>query len=311
LRVLYFPIYETGYQRLQKVGKRGLREAFGRVGDVLEVDYVNEPFDIETLMRAFRPDVLFTQVHGIDKLTTAHIKAARAASPDTLVVNWIGDVWRRCYLEGGMAEYHSLCDLVLGVNADVLAEVETLTGTPARYWQVSFEQATDYPLAETDDLVFLGSAYHPKRTALGEVLQAFGAVVHGSGWTFPTVTNSTYNFQAARLAYQSAKLAISDDSHDARGFVSDRIFSALAAGGAMLLQERIRGLDELTGLRAGVHYIEYVGFDDLREKITYWLDPKRDKKRRAIAATARDYVREHHSFDARVRELWSIIGGLT
>ena len=61
-----------------------------------------------------------------------------------------------------------------------------------------------------------------------------------------------------------------------RGYVSNRIFEALAAG-AFLLHQEVPGLDELLGLEDGVHYVAWTDFDDLHHKVQYWLRDRNGK----------------------------------
>ena len=103
--------------------------------------------------------------------------------------------------------------------------------------------------------------------------------------------------------YQNAKLSIGDNLFsDNTGFVSNRLFQALAAGGAMYMQQHVKGLDELTGFIAGKHYVEWSDFRDLKAKIEYYLE--HDEERRKIARLGTRYCRRYHSFDARVKELF-------
>ena len=303
LRTLYLPIYEPGY----KPGyKRGLRDAFARVGLCVERDYVNKAFDLVGLGKALRPDLLFIQLHSAQQINQDDIRRFRAVSPETVIVTWNGDVYEHGYTHPDMLRTLAEVDLALGVNADALEQVERETGTPARYWQISFEPALDHPLTEQHEIVFLGNRYQG-RDALDAYLQRRGAVVVGSGWSFPTQRSTTYDFQAGRDWYRQAKAALGDNVHGARGFVSNRMFEALAAGGALYFQQTIPDLENLTGLRDGTHYIAWSDFDDLDAKLDYWLAPKRDTQRRKIAQRAADDVRAFHSFDARVEQLWHMI----
>jgi hypothetical protein len=89
---------------------------------------------------------------------------------------------------------------------------------------------------------------------------------------------------------------------DASGFVSNRLFQSLAAGGALLLHQHVPDLETLTGITPGVHFAEWFGLDDLKAQIDLFL--KDDEHRRALAAAGTAYVRQHHSFAARVEELF-------
>jgi hypothetical protein len=66
-------------------------------------------------------------------------------------------------------------------------------------------------------------------------------------------------------------------------------------------------MDDITGLKAGTHYIEWFTVDDLAEKVAYYLNPANEKERKKIAKAGEKFTKEHHSFDARVRELFELI----
>lgn len=306
LRILYAPLYEPSYGKY----KRGLLEALQRVGLVLEWDYLNEPGDLATLVEAWQPHLCLLQLHGVDRITEFELADARAAKPDMIVVNWNGDTYREHLVSTEMLSLLRHVDLQLVVNAGVIDEYAR-HGIRAAYWQVAFEPV-DYehlPAVAAHDVVFLGNAYTPERKALGEALRAMDGVnvgLYGAGWRFAS-GNTTYNFEAGAALYANSKIAIGDNQYpDDRGFVSNRLFEALASG-AFLLHQAVPGLEELTGLQDGVHYVSWDSVTDLQTVIRHWLKPKQDAKRRAIAAAGRDFVRERHSFDARVTELFDVL----
>jgi hypothetical protein len=179
---------------------------------------------------------------------------------------------------------------------------------PAAYWQIGFEPVVIAPPAAAHDVVFLANCYSDKRRELGAMLRRLDGVdvgIYGRGWDDPD-GECLYDFASGRALYQNATIAIGDNQWGDKGFVSNRLFEALAAG-VLLLHQRVPGLDELTGLREGEHYIAWDDMDDLREKLGYWLDGRRRSRLDAIADAGRDFVHEHHSFDARVRELFEEI----
>lgn len=310
LRVLYLPIYEPGWD-IQKAGKRGLREALRKIGSVVEVDYMGLLADevgahVVEWMRAWRPHLVLMQIHDADRLTPAVIAAMRAASPDSLLVSWCGDVWEPCYLSDAMRPVLAQMDLVTGINEPALWTLEQ-AGLTTLYWQIGWEPVdeTALPFVKAHDVVFLASAYSDARKALGGVLRALPRNVglYGSGW--PDADGAClYDFPTGRALYKSAVLAISDNQYpDAIGFVSNRLFEAIAAGGALVLQQRVDMLEELTGLQAGVHYVEWRTPDELPGLIEHWLSPKRDRLRTRIVRAAREAAEREHSFSARVRVL--------
>ncbi len=309
LRILYAPIYERNFGKY----KSGLRDALGRVGVVLEWDYVNDTHQrLEDLVRMWQPHLLLTQAHAPSSIPIDMLVKARQARPSMVVANWNGDVYTKDLTHPDMLEWLRHVDVQLTVNASAL-EVYAQEGIPAAYWQVAYEPV-DYdnlPDVAAHDVVLLANCYSDYRRQLGAVLRSTGATIglYGFGWEFANV-NTTYKFAESAALYARAKIGIGDNQYsNERGFVSNRIFEALASG-AFLLHQTVTGLEELTGLQAGVHYVEWTDFNHLHKQIKKWLQPRYNAQRERIAAAGRDYVRQHHSFDTRVKELFAILEGL-
>lgn len=309
LRVLYLPIYERGFGKY----KSGLREALARVGLVWEVDYVSERYNLAQIVRDWQPHLLLMQAHAASSIPLNQLVAARVEKPDMVVVNWNGDVYNTGLTDAPMLAYLRHVDLQLVVN-DSVVDVYSANGIASAYWQIGFEPVNydHLPPMPAHDVVFLANGYSEPRKQLGEMLRSMAGVnvgLYGQGWQWGN-GDTTYRFAEGASLYQRAKIAIGDNQYaDQRGFVSNRLFEALASG-AFLLHQHVPGLEDLTGLQDGVHYASWSDAADLQHKIHYWLDKRRDAKRRAIAEAGREYVHTHHSFDARVRELFKLIGEL-
>lgn len=301
LRFLYLPLYERGYGHY----KSGLRDALARAGLVWEVDYLSEQYDLVDIVRQFQPHILLMQMHSPNDLDLPTLNEARRANPGMLVINWNGDVYEQHLTSEPMLAFLKHVDLQLVVNADVLPVYQEM-GIPAAYWQVSYE-TVDYdhlPHVPTHDVVFLANAYTDARKALGEALRAIPGVnvgLYGFSWAFSDGV-MVYDFARGAAIYRKAKIAIGDNQYHRRGFVSNRIFEALASG-AFLLHETVPGLEELTGLKDGVHYVAWDDLQDLHSKVTYWLKNSQTMRREQIAGQGQQFVQAHHAFDARVKEL--------
>lgn len=307
LRILYLPVYEPGHA-IQQISKRGLRDALSKIAWVYELDFLRYQgeilyAEIAKIMEQFKPHMMLSQIQAPEPMNANLVQRIRAINPNMVWVNWNGD-----YAPGGLtspAMMNTLkwVDLQLCVNGSVLDSYKQ-HGIAAAYWQIGYEEpGEELPEAEHHDIVFLANAYTEGRKALENVLQSTGVDVglYGSGWTNSKGTN-LYDFATGKAIYRNAKIAIGDNQFpDAYGFVSNRLFQALAAGGCLLLHQYVPGLEELTGLKSFAHYVTWTDFDDLRAKITYYLEHEDD--RRAIAELGTAFVREHHSFDARVKEL--------
>jgi len=311
LRVLYLPVYEPGsYYAAQKAQKRGLRDAFGRCGLVWEIDYCNEPFDLVAAVRQWQPDLLFMQLHSTETINASLIAEARAAKPDMAVVNWNGDVYARHLTEPGMIDVLRRCDVQLCVNASVFPKYE-MHGIAARYWQCAPEPVDEsrLPNAPVHDVLLLANAYSKPRRVFGDAVvrelgSEYDVAIYGSGWGGKERGSTTYDFAASYALTRNAKITIGDNQWpDDYGFVSNRLFEALNAGGAIMLHQTIPGVAEYTGIMPGVHYIEWTDTADLIDKARYWLHPDRDEERRALVEGAQEFVRSTNSFDNRVDAL--------
>jgi glycosyltransferase involved in cell wall biosynthesis len=313
LRILYLPVYEPGHA-IQKISKRGLRDALAKIAWVYEFDFLQYGgeilyAEIAKIIEQFKPHMMLSQIQAPEPMNANIVQRIRAINPNMVWVNWNGD-----YAPGGLTSPAMLnilkwVDLQLVVNGSVL-DTYKQQGIAAAYWQIGYEEpGEDLPEAEYHDVVFLANAYTEGRKALENVL--YGVFrettvgLYGSGWDNSKGTN-LYDFATGKAIYRNAKIAIGDNQFpDAYGFVSNRLFQALAAGGCLLLHQYVPGLDELTGLQAGVHYIVWHKESDLRRQIKYYLKEEDERRRIADAGTA--FVREHHSFDARVKELHDLL----
>lgn len=322
LRTLYLPIYEAGRgiaQVRQREQKRGLRDALNRYGLVYEFDYLvyqhqHAALKIELMhiLEAFKPDVILTQVHAPDVLTSEIVRDIRAICPRTVFINWNGDYWPEAQTSVKMLEWLRNIDLALVVNADLLPVYEQYN-IPAAYWQIGYENPPGkLPDVRAHDIVFLGQNYNQERRAFGDVLlslrnEGVDVGIYGNYWkdgeAYP---DCTYDFLQGAALYQNAKLTVANNPFpESLGFVSNRIFQALAAGGSLMLHQYVKGLRDLTGLTSGIHYVEWRTFDEFKDWVRYFLDPAHEGERQRIADAGHKFVTDYHSFDARLEHLFT------
>jgi hypothetical protein len=313
LRTLYLPIFESKVYPHHPLLKRGLREGLASYGAVVEVDYINEPYDLPALVKAWQPDILFTQCQR-DLIDLA---AARDNQPEMLCLNWNGDVYLDALITSETIEWlKANVDVQLVVNGAALP-VYAREGVAAAYWQCAYEPVDERLFIAPEnayEIVLMGSAYSDKRRELARVLTAspYHVGLVGSGWVGEfeeyNAGNSTYEFELSNAIRRSAKIEVGDNQY-ARdtGFISNRVFDSLYAGGALLLHQKVDRLEDYTGLIAGQHYVAWDDYTDLKKLIDYYMNPKHEAKRAKIVKCAYDYVRAHHSFAARLKELFTEI----
>jgi len=313
LRILYMPIYEPGHP-VQKGSKRGLREALSHVGLVYEYDYmdmcqakgkkfgVDHTFDLANI---WKPNLFVFQVQGTEEYTAPIMAGLRAEHPSAVFVNWNGDyhpdvLHSQQYMDL-LKQFH-----LTGLVTTSVVEKYTQVGVPWFYWQIGYEESDAGPLHDTPkhDVVFLANGYSEVRYKLARQLRKLKCDVGIYGaWPPEYKPNGStlYDFDAGQRLYRAAKFAISDNQWKrATGFVSNRLFQAMAAGGAMFLQQHFDGL-KLLGLRDGEHLVVWQDFHDLQDKIHYYM--AHEDERKAIADVGTVEILENHSFDVRVMEL--------
>jgi len=333
-RFLYLPIYEQGWsiQKHPIHGKRGLRDALARAKNkygvphiVQELDYMSIPPHqlrqvLMDLADAFKPDVILTQIQSWQPITAPMLAELRQRTGAS-IINWNGD-----QSEGGLAAPEMLAilrhvDLQLITNMDV-APIYDREGIKYQYWQIGYEMpqgdleenVRNYfmelgrpnPFISEDQypVVYLASLRSPERLSLAEVVRSFGGIVETPSDRHATL----YNFSTSTLMYKKAKVIISDNGFHSRGFVSNRLFQALASGGGVVLQQHVDGLDELTGLKAGHHYIEWFTLTDLHNHLQMINDGSITKEQvDEIRTNGTAFVRANYSFDAQVEKLMGLI----
>jgi glycosyltransferase involved in cell wall biosynthesis len=322
MRFLYLPIYEQGHA-IQKSQKRGLREALAWYGLVVELDYMelaakhggaymrNYVMDVADV---WKPDLFLFQIHtpNVEHFLPEHIADMKREYGAVPMVNWNGDYHPQDLFSSRNIALAKEFDLQLVVTTAV-AERYRRGGVNWKYWQIGYEESEAMPDETTRafDVVFLANGYSPERKRLGMALKGnFGRAdfrptvgIFGSWPDGLAAGYSLYNFDEGAKTYRAAKISIGDDQWGAPGFVSNRLFQAMSAGGAMYMQKRVPALEQLLGLVDGTHYIAWNNTSDLLHKIEYWLRPENEQRRAAIARQGQRLMMERHTFRHRVQEL--------
>ncbi len=325
LRVLYLPIYEQDRQadgnytprcQVQHEQRHGLRDALIRRGAlVYEIDYLAYHRNKEalysgllTVLDLFQPHMILTQIHGVDVLNADTMAVIKQHCPRVFIANWNGDVYPAALKSQPMLDLLRFVDLQLVVNAGVIPFYES-KGIPCAYWQCAFETPEgELPDVPEWDVLFLGSNYSEYRGQFADFLRTLNISrlgLYGLNWGADGNPDCTYDFLKGTALYKHSRIALGENQYlENTAFVSNRMWEALAAGGAILLHQNVRELEEYTGLKNGVHYVGWQDYAELETHIRFYLDPQNEKARRKIAKAGQKFVLENHSFDARMRELF-------
>lgn len=314
-RIVYLPVFEQGWD-VQKKQKRGLRDALAKESIVLEFDYLGiaaakgRAAMLEDLRREcfkIQPTLFLTQIHNGDVIKAGDVIALKQSLPMTRFINWNGDVWPQNLVSEDGLQLAKVFDLTLIINREILEQYRQM-GIKADYWQIGFEP--DGIGHEPDifhDIVFLATGYSKARQELGKNLRSLGVDLglYGAGWPDGwSKGQCMYDFITACKIYRGGKISIGDSQWPETGFVSNRVFQALAAGGSALAHQWFKDMEKL-GLEDGKTCIIWREFDELKEKIDYYLH--HEDERNAIAVAGEELALNKHSFEARVRELFTML----
>lgn len=310
LRILHFPVYEWTFPQ-EKNKEAGLTEALVDYGLAFEWDYLNDEIDLIELVRAWQPDLLITQIQGVGRITSYQLATMRNAVPGMVIVNWNGDIHETGLTSPRVLELISYIDLQTTVNARVLPLYQE-KGVRAAYWQIYYkEPVSSLPDVPAYDALLQMNCYSADRTALIHRLRRLrwpgtsrmiNVGVYGNCET--ANGNTHYDFAAQAALYAKATINIGDTYPGGYAYCSNRVFQCLGAGGFLLLQHS-EGLQDFTGLIAGVHYVEWADMRDLTDKIFHWLKPEQVEARQQIAQAGQEFVRREYSAQAQVWKLFN------
>lgn len=324
LRILYLPAVEVGINSLQLEQMTGLRDAFSQCADVVQFAYSVYARDFNDLMmglelhnlcKVFRPDILFMQVHSCE-IINADLIAKLKKIHNMLVVNFNGDYWRQKLFAKPMLNMLAHCDLQLVVDNAVVDHYTEL-GIKSAYWQVGYESPKAVHRLSDEagrhDVVFVGNVYSQARVQLVQHLYKMGKLYnldigfYGRMYpkNIPVRASTDYDYATTQELYRRAKMCIGTmEFADSDGYVSNRLFECLHAGG-LLLQQRVINAQDRLGLIDGVHYLGWDTLEELTERVQWVI--QHPEEAQAIARQGKEFVDEYHNWGVRIGEFWDIL----
>lgn len=114
--------------------------------------------------------------------------------------------------------------------------------------------------------------------------------------------NQFLNFQQENICYNVAKIAINQNNYDKELYSSDRLWRIMACG-CFCLTKYFKGIE--TMFERGIHLDWWHTFEELEEKIKYYLD--NEDERAAIAKQGSLFVRENHTWKDRIEVIKNIM----
>lgn len=318
LRTLRFKIHprSTGPVRT------GMIRAFEKYGDAMQVvldDHEHlkrrkpQKYQawIESEVDNFEPDLVLFQIQGSGSVSPRTIRELRENYPDTVFVNFNGDV--RNEIEQILIDVAKECHLTLLPSPDLFQEYNSRGADKVAYWPIAVDP--EYLEAKRGrngfeyDVAFLGSHYPSTQFPLMqerydtiEALVKSGLRIGLFGFGWPQEWDAKYTADNTEVnvgIYERARLAISISQFDLWGYTSDRLYR-IAATGTPAVTRAFRGMSE-HGFIDRATCATFVSPDNAVAVCQELLAD--DDARESIAQAGRRLVIERHNYDKRVAGL--------
>ena len=160
---------------------------------------------------------------------------------------------------------------------------------------------------KNNEILFIGSTRSVFRDVVKNISKTnHNYAIYGLGWEDfideKYIKDDFIPNEMLNQYYSSCKILLNDHWDDMKewGFVSNRIFDALACG-AFIISDKMQEVDNL--FEGNV--ITYDDLEDLNEKIEYYLN--HDDERRKKVNKGREIVLDNHTFDSRVSKIIDVL----
>lgn len=265
---------------------RGVADALRRLGQEVVID----SYDARTRESSYLDDVVL---------------ALRGPQPFRSQTGAISILWIISHPdEITAAELHGF-DAVFASSVSWPQTATTRFRTPIRPLLQCTDPGRFHPTGapRTDDLVFVGTARGiPRPSVLTPIEAGINVSVYGPDWRgwIPESAIAGRGVPNTKLSslYESAGAVLNDHWPAMRdaGFISNRLFDVVAAGGRAISDD-VAGIDALFGGAVRT----YRTSDELIALVSSELDPSFPDASRLRSIS--EGVREQHSFDSRARSL--------
>lgn len=298
----------------QGIPQMGLVRSLQSMGEYKQFDWIRQEQEYgRSLMRQrllevhrkFDPHLTFMQVQQGDIIDPATAKQLGG-----FVINWTGDV--RHPIPRWFYDMGKSVNLTCFTNMHDVEELRK-SGIDADYLQIGFDQQIFRPTGKTlsvADIVFMANHHknHPfplsafRYRIAQHLMKEYGErfKVYGVGWDFQT-TNLNFQLDTEANVYRSCKIAINCSHFEYSRYSSDRIFRLMGSGAFCLCKWYP---DIELDFEDGKHLRVWHTLEELSELIDYYLKHEEERKRIQKAGTL--HVHENHTWEARVKDMWTL-----
>ena len=320
LRTLRFKYVQPEY-----APRIALTKAFSAYGPSVQIDQSGLTFhhrgpsavhaEMHRCIGEFQPDLVLFQIQNGAGIQSSVIRKLRQDHPNTMFMNYNGDY--RSKVDSSGLEVAKAMHLQLICTPDLF---DQYPGVNVAWWLNGFEDEYGVGEHELDSrspsIVFLAHLYpdqmFPEAAIRHKAVKALMNAgidihLHGSRWHTVNLqaspTNDDHELNAS--IYSRAKMALSiSATKDVWGYTSDRLFMVGATGCPIVVQT-FAGMDAL-GYVDGKNCIAWSTINEMVDKVKYFLE--HPDEREEIGAAGRQTTHTMHSYEARIRGLFAMLG---
>ncbi len=194
------------------------------------------------------------------------------------------------------------------ISSNLWAEkISQGTSTPVEAMLQCTDTDLFKPFEENDDLLkhellFVGNSRKVFRKIIKDILPTkHSLAIYGSNWDklvdASLIKGTHINNNELYEYYASADILLNDHWEDMKekGFISNRIFDALASG-AFMISDNIVGIEAVLGDAI----VTYTDADDLKEKIDFYLSHPEERLKKSKKGI--NIVTKEHTFTVRAKQ---------
>lgn len=300
---------------VQPAPVNGMQKAFANNCDeYAEINCGTPDLDkkVLELSNYFLPDLVFMQIQAeniIHRSTVADLKKKGA-----FIINWTGDV--RNQVPQWMIEIADVVDLTCFSN---MRDVDWMKkrGYRSEYLEQGYDETIYRPEGEALEMppiVYFANNYGTQfplgkfRIQMVDFMQRkFGEQfgVYGNGWTGGKGNFNHSQYEEAK-AYRGAKIAINVSNFEVKQYSSDRIHRILGTGVPVCLAKHYQDIEKVYTRGYNIH--TWQTLDELERYCRYFLDPKNEGERGAVALNGMNLAQKKFTFDCMAKEINKLYG---
>lgn len=295
-------IFILGYTHTTHQNGLLLARAFAEEGHTVNVYPLTAPWqEIVSNVCKFNPDFVFQT--GGRGVSNKHLTLLKQLGYK--LVLWYPDAYSKIMNPDVefFKQIKGKFDLILAAVKGIVPQLEGYADKVAwgpQYYDPVYYKLSNTPCNEVYDLCFIGNAYYsisPDREIyIPKLYKKYKTKVIGRGYSVPSIFVET---KEITNIYKCSKIALNFITiiNKCSLQMSDRIYKILGCG-CFCLTQSIPDLEQL--FQNGKHLVVFDGYEDLCEKIDYYLEYKNEREQ--IAKQGQQEVLRKHTINIRVNQ---------